>query len=709
MLEIAPRDTLAFILSVAGATAITFILYRRTSPTLPLRMRLVLGVIRWFAAMIVLLLVADPVARIVRTEYRDPVIAVLVDNSRSMDYPDAESKLEKAREVLTPDLIGRLESKGAVRFYFFSDRSFEVTREQTESFSPEGSRTDLAEGIRTVLDEADVAPSAMVVVSDGAVNFGEDVMSVVSTLRSPLYSVAVTPGGITPDVSLDKIEATETAYAGTDVPLSLVVSARGTGPVDVAVAVKDSTGTVLSRRVSLPGTGAKTRVDTDIGAGGIGIHDFKVELSGLDGEAVTANNAGVFSIEVIKGKIRVLLIARGLSWDFAFARRSLEADPNIEVLSLFTDEPARSPSIEGSVSGYSSLSGLDAVIVFGDALRGDLASGVREAVRDGMGAVLLAEREAAGMDNDLSPFDVSGDKGPAGSLVSVSATNVGTEHEILMLAQAAAGFSWSELPPVRMSGGITGARSDATVLLTGRGDRGELPILAIRRYGRGRVVGLAAYDLWRWDLIPKGFGLDASPYAQVLLNSIGWLTEAGEVSRLALSVSKRAYLWGEPVDLFARVVDEDLKPVEGAVLEGEVTDQATGEVVRRFSLTEKGSGSQMGRIDHLSPGKYRARVTARLETSPYAGDAVDFIVDTRGLEDFGFDGDPALLRQVSRLTGGGFFEAGEADRLPDEVNPGAVVVETHKDLNLPLSLPVFVILATLLGLEWLLRKRRMLL
>ena len=709
MIEIAPRDTLALVLSVAAATAIAIVLYRRTSPTLPLRMRLVLGLIRWFAAMIVLLLVTDPVARIVRTEYRDPVIAVLVDNSRSMGYPNAGSKLDRVRQILGPDVIGRLESKGAVKFYFFSDRAFEATREQVESLSPEGSRTDLAEGIRTVLDEADVAPSAMVVVSDGAVNFGEDVLNVVSTLRSPLHAVAVTPSEITPDISLDRIEVTETAYAGTDVPLSLVLSARGSGRVDVTVAVKDSTATLLSRQVSLSGTGAKTRVDADIGAGDIGIHDFRVELSGLEDEPVTSNNAGVFSIEVIKGKIRVLLVARGLSWDFAFARRSLEADPNIEVLSLFTGEPGRSPNIEGKVSGFSSLSGLDAVIVFGDALRADLAADIREAARDGMGVVLLAGRDAAGLDAELSPFDAGGDESLAGSLVGVSATVIGAEHEILMLAQAAAGFSWSELPPVRMSGGVRGARSDASVLLTGRSERGETPVLAIKRYGRGRVVGLAAYDLWRWDLIPKGFGLEASPYAQILLNSIGWLTEAGEVSRLALSVSKRTYLLGEPVDVFARVVDEDLKPVEDAVLEGEVSNQATGEVVRRFSLAEKGSGSHIGRIDHLPPGKYQARVTARLRQSPYAEEAVDFIVDTRGLEDFGFDGDPALLRQMSRLTGGNFYEAAEADRLPDGINPGAVVVRTHRDLGLPLNLPVFAVLAALLGLEWLIRKRRMLL
>jgi hypothetical protein len=709
MIDIAPRDTLAVVLSVTAATAFAFVLYRRTSPTLPVRMRLVLGAIRWFAAMIILILVTDPVARLVRTEYRDPVIAVLVDNSRSMGYPDAETKIDKVKEVLSPDLIDRLESKADMRFYFFSERAFEVTREQVESLRPEGSRTDLAEGIRTVLDEAAVAPSALIVFSDGAVNFGEDAANLVSTLRSPLYAVAVNRSEFTPDISLDRIGVTETAYANTDVPVSLILSARGTGPVDVAVAIKDSTGTLLSRQVSLSGTGAKTRIDAEIDAGGIGIHDFAVEVSGLESEAITSNNAGVFSLEVIKGKIRVLLIAPGMSWDFAFARRSLEADPNIEVFSLFTSGPGAKPNIEGKVSTFSSLSGLDAAIAFGGALRGDMAAGIREAVRGGMGLVLLAGPDAAGLDAEISPFGIGADESHAGSMVSAAATEIGAEHEILRLAQAAAAFSWSELPPVRISGGVTGAKSDATVLLSGKGERSDVPVLAIMRYGQGRIVGLAAYDLWRWDLIPKGFGLEASPFAQILLNSIGWLTEADEVRRLSLSASKRTYLWGEPVDLFARVVDENLKPVEDVILEGEVRNQATGEISRRFTMTERGGGSHLGRIDHLPPGKYHARVTASLRESLYGEEAVDFTVDDRGLEDSGFDGDPALLRQLSKLTGGNFYEAADAGRLADEINPGVVVMTTHREISLPLSLPVFLILTGLLGTEWLLRKRRMLL
>jgi hypothetical protein len=126
-------------------------------------------------------------------------------------------------------------------------------------------------------------------------------------------------------------------------------------------------------------------------------------------------------------------------------------------------------------------------------------------------------------------------------------------------------------------------------------------------------------------------------------------------------------------------------------------------------MTEKGGGSHLGKVDRLAPGRYRARTVAHVGDSLYGEETVDFSVDVRGLEDYGFDGDRALLRQVSRLSGGSVYDPADAGRLAAEINPGVVITKSAQELRLPLSLPVFVVLACLLGAEWWIRKRRMLL
>jgi hypothetical protein len=133
MIDIAPRDTIGFVISIAAATLLAVTLYRRTSPTLPLRLRIMLGVLRWFAAVIVLLLVTDPIAHVVRTQYMKPVLAVLVDDSRSMAYPQPEAKIDKVKQALSPDFVNRLESRADLRFYAFSERTVEIAPEAMNS------------------------------------------------------------------------------------------------------------------------------------------------------------------------------------------------------------------------------------------------------------------------------------------------------------------------------------------------------------------------------------------------------------------------------------------------------------------------------------------------------------------------------------------------------------------------------------------------
>jgi hypothetical protein len=247
------------------------------------------------------------------------------------------------------------------------------------------------------------------------------------------------------------------------------------------------------------------------------------------------------------------------------------------------------------------------------------------------------------------------------------------------------------------------------VLLSATSQTTTLPLLAVMKYGRGRVVGFSAFDLWRWDFVPKGFGLEASPFSRILVNAVGWLTEREEVKRLLVSTPKAVYLRGEPVDVFARAVDENLKPLGNAVLQGEVLSKPGGEALRAFSMTDRGGGSHVARIDFLPPSRYRARVTALLDGEDYATETVDFTVEERSLEDFDFDGDRGLLARLAAATGGISYSPDRALELVDDLNLGMVVVRSHDELRFRLNLTTFLVLVAILGLEWLLRKRRMLL
>jgi hypothetical protein len=353
-------------------------------------------------------------------------------------------------------------------------------------------------------------------------------------------------------------------------------------------------------------------------------------------------------------------------------------------------------------------SDLDVAVVLEDAASGAVGQGLRDFAWNGGGVLLIGGGGKAAPGEEMSPFTVAAQTRRGEHLFGPTLTDAGIAHEIMRLEGADAVFSWPDLPPVPLDNRVGGARKEATILLSAVRNGKVLPMFAVMKLGRGRIAAFSASDLWRWDFIPRGFGAVASPFSRLMINSVGWLTEREEVRRLGVSSLKSIYTRGEPAGLSAQVTDESLKPLEQAILDGDVIDRASGEVVREFTMVDRGGGSHFAGLDFLKPAGYQARVRASLDGEIYAEETVEFTVGERGLEDSGFDGDNLLLQQLARSTGGASYSIGEVDRLVSDLNPGMVVTKSFRELRLRLTLPFFIVLALLLGLEWFIRKRNML-
>ena len=739
------RSIVIFVLILAVASITAFVLYHRTSPTLPRRTRIALGVVRWVAAFLLLAIVLAPALRIVRTSASAPSVAVLVDDSKSMAYPAAEGKIGAAQAILSEDFLRGLEKKARVRLFEFSDTAGPANPADLAALAAAGTRTDLAAGVASALDAFETRPSAIVLVTDGASNFGEDPLHFCSTLKIPVYAVSLASARPTPDISVDRLETNQTAYAGSKVPVAVYISGRAhSGPT--VLAIRDSVAEVFREQVTLSETGATGRVVAQVEAGEVGVHAFRAELGAFEGEQVVANNSLPFSIKVIKGKLRVTLVAPVPSWDFAFARRSLEADPNMEVGVVFSPGGPAAIQTERATGDLArAISESDVVVVLGGAALGRAAGQLGGFVRDGGGVLLVSPDASLDIDAELNPFVLSAEASkPSPSPSPRSATRPpqsrsflyapvpaegGSEHQIMDVEALRGGGIWSSLPPIPVDASITGVKPQATELLSGtisntpleseegnkpaRGAPGSpavarLPLVTVMGYGMGRTVAFAGHDLWRWDLVPKGFGVEVSAFSELLRSSVRWLAEAEETKRLALSTGKPDYLLGEPIAVLGRLSDQALKPVAGAAVEAQIYDQTSGKLVRTAGMVERTPGNYSLSVDLLGPGRYSLKSAATLDGKTYAEDALAFAVSERGLEDSDFDGSETLLQEIASSTGGRIYSRQNAAELAADFNPGSIITKTYKDFRFRLTPVSFAVLAFLLGLEWLVRRRKML-
>jgi hypothetical protein len=126
-------------------------------------------------------------------------------------------------------------------------------------------------------------------------------------------------------------------------------------------------------------------------------------------------------------------------------------------------------------------------------------------------------------------------------------------------------------------------------------------------------------------------------------------------------------------------------------------------------MVPRGDGNHSAKLDLLPSGRYQVEAVALLDGEVHARTSLQISVEPRGLEDLKVGGDRGLLRELAAATGGAFYEAEEADSIPVGINPGQVVERTYLDLEPRLNPPWFIAVAVLLGLEWLIRKRRLLL
>jgi len=703
MPEIDSKSLVAIVLSISVATIIALLLYRRTAPRLPANYRIGLGCLRWLAVLMLMLLVTSPKVSIVKSHSRRPAVAVLIDVSRSMQYPDS-SKVRILSSHGLDAALRDLSSRLDVRFYTFADDLAEISLDEVSSLEPLGSRTDLARAIKNVLAASKLKPSAFVVISDGSNNYGDDPIYYASHLSVPFYCVP-TVGIATPDIALERVEADEVAYAGSRITVWLDITGTLDRTVGTKVTISDSTGILYTGDVVVPSHGARTRLPIKVNAGEVGIHRFRVKLDPFEGEKVTINNEAAFSLRVIKGKIKVCLVAPYPSWDFAFAHRALKEVPGMDVTTYFgKSQPF---SLDDAIERLEdALTRVDVLVIFrGASLEYEA---VEQYLSRGGSLLFVSGKPNQRLFADFGPFIAATERGSGTTYGTPVPTEQGMSHDVLRVGMETQDFSWSRLPPLPIPRFVAGARKGAVVLLEGKTDGNRIPMLALIRRGAGRVAAFSCFDVWKWDLSPKGFGLNVNAYDELLTNLVTWLTETEEIKPLTASASKLVYMQGEPIDISARLVDEDLKPVAAARVNVVIRDISTGQAVWTSDMTDEGNGNYSVRVDQLGPGTYSAVVRAYLPSGQEIAQLIQFDVDERGLEDSNFNGDLAMLEQLAASTGGIVLNPGEIEDVASAINPGTIVIKSTKAFALKLNLPTFALLVVLFGVEWLIRKRKLL-
>lgn len=722
----------ALALGIAAAVSLLLIAFAYSRVrTLKLVDRIVLGVLRSAAVLLVLGCLLRPGLVIASAVPQRNVFAVLVDDSRSMRIADVSGGTRAAavERVFTDTaaLTKALGERFALRRFRFASRAEPLAN--VAGLKSAGTRSDLAHALSDVREELAGMPLAgVVLVSDGADNGNttyDDALLALRARRVPVYTVGVGSERFDRDLAVDRVVAPQRALAGAAILIETDIRTRGLGAERATVTVEADGRVIATEMVRAPERGDIAHVRLRVPPLAAGTYRLAVRAKPLASEIVTENNSWQASLEVRAGPDRILYIEGEPRPEFAFLRRAVANDSGVQVVGLMRSAERKFlrlgvkdsvdllggfPTSREELFSYRAIimGSIEASFFTAEQLRmiadfvsqrggGLLVLGGRASLSEGgFAGTPLAEV----LPLTLGRGEINVD-GPA-TAVTVRPTRAGQTHPAMQLRASlpASIARWDSLPALTTVNQIGALRAGATVLLAGRveGGRSDIPLLSYQRYGRGTSAVFAVQDSWLWRM-DASIAVEDDSFQTFWRQLTRWLTDDAP-ARLEITATPARVAPGEPVTLRAHVSNAFYNDVNNAAVSVSVrTPNGTVSAIPlEWSLREDGTYS--GSFTPVDSGRYELTADAR-----FGRDSVETAVSTLLVDDQGADVSQAerqapLLRRIAEETGGRYYDIDDAAQLAEDAaftNSGITVREAKDLWDMP---AVFLTLALLLGAEW---------
>jgi uncharacterized membrane protein len=724
-------------LIVAVIVGLAVLTYRRVRVNEGrLRDRVILTSLRVAALALVLFCLFRPTLIVRAAVDQQNVVAVLLDDSRSMQIPDLGGKPRGAfvkEQFGLPDspLLKALSDRFLVRVFRFSSTATRIPSANEMNFS--GPQTRLGAALDGARDELAGLPVAgIVLVTDGADTSDvslDPALLAMKAQKIPVFTVGVGSEQLPRDVQIDRVTTPRSVLKDASLLVDVVVRNTGFGGRTVTVDVEDEGRIIGSEKVSLPSDGSPAQVRVRAIASEPGPRLFKFKVSPQEGELVTQNNVRESLVNVRDVREQILYFEGEPRWEMKFLRRGVMDDKNLEVIALqrtadnkymrlFGDEPEDPEELVGGFpktrEELFKYRGLILGSVEAGVFSGDQLQMIAEFVeRRGGGLLMLGGARSFGeggyagtpiadaLPLQIDPKTRASDPAPLVHL-KMSQTRAGQAHAVTQVAEseAASAARWNELPQVTSVNAPWPTKPGATVLLNGTDERGRTQaLLSWQRYGRGKGIALTAQDTWLWQM-HASIPLEDLTHEHYWRQMLRWVVD-GVPDVVDVRTTSDRIEPGDVVTVEAAVVDKRFVELNDATVVATVARPGGTTMAVPLQWTGERDGQYRGTFVSTEAGAYEINVDATRAGGQPVGSGVSYVRAAASEAEY-FDPTmhAAPLRRIAEETGGKFYTTDSAKGVSEDVRyagRGVTSVEERELWNMP------IILVALMGLvcaEW---------
>ena len=729
-----------FLLACAGV-AVLFFVYRKQISQFPSGYGWILFGLRAAFVVLAIGLLMRPTLTLPTLAAQEGVVALLVDNSKSMGIAHSGRKRgEAVKELLSSEALFM---KALKANFHVKQYEFDSTATGLQDFAEldwSGDQTDIAKGLEKVLDDTKNLPlNGVVLFSDGADTIVRDRSQILAELQRreiPIHAVGVGPNQLDQDVELVQIRAPRRLLPDTAAVVRVTLRHKGYGGSKGRLEIRESGALVDSAEVQFPRDSDTAFAELRLypKSEGVKVYDFR--LVPLEGEQVTENNSRSTLVRVTDSKPRILYVEGQPRWEFKFLRRTLSGDRYIRFESLLRtalNKFYRQGIEEETVLAGGFPKNKEELYEYKGIMIGNVESAFfsysqMEMLRDfvghrGGGLLMLGGNSAfsdGGYQNtpleEMLPVRLehseSDEREPSyqRGFGSAALTPYGASHPALELERNGKDNTalWDAFPDLIDLNQVGGLKRGATVLIQMRseshGAMNGKPLLVSQRYGSGLAATFLTGSSWRWQMLRDH---EDPSYETLWKQMMRWLVLLAEDPG-TVETDRDVYSPGETVSIRAQVRDKAFSRINNSRAEAVITSPM-GETTRiQLRWNPREDGIYVGEWSPPSDGMYQIRIDASSLGQPedsLGGARTYFLASTGTREYFDSALKGAYLKQLSGETGGRYYSLADADQLPSEiryVESQASVIEVLDLWDMPFN---FVLLLSLLFSEWFLRRR----
>jgi uncharacterized membrane protein len=685
---------------------------------------------------LILTVLWQPAITIGELSSQQNIIAVVVDDSRSMALHDSNGGTREAAAIATLQngLLSSLQQRFQTRVYTLGGTLRRV--DSLDRIAPVDAATHIDGGLKQLVDEtSDLPVGAVLFLSDGGestagpspTSIGRDTLQALRNRRLPVHTIGFGNADPGQDIEIEDVSLASAAVANSRIATTVTLAQHGYVGQKATLSVRDGDKLLSERDITLLPDGLLQNEPLFFSVGTPGAKSLTFAVEPLAGEENLANNSVTRPLLVNNSKRRILYIEGEPRWEYKFIRRAEDGDPTVQVVSMLRTsenkiyrQGLRSPTELGQgfpvrAEDLFSYSGIVIGSVAADYFTPLQQELLREYVdRRGGGLLFLGGSSAlsdggwgaSSLSELLPTFLPTGKHNFRRNAATVELTAAGVDSPITRLIDDPERNieRWSKLTYLADYEDPGSPKPGATELVDMHAGHRTIPLLITQNYGHGRTAILATGGTWRWQMSEALGDPSHDLFWQQLLR---WLV--GE-SPGPVTASMPARLLEDEgrVQLVAQVRNLAFQPQADAHVTAHILGPSNTDTLVELNASQETQGQYQAEWTAEKPGAYLAEVVAESsEATPQelGRDVLTFQREDGLAENFHTAQNRQLLEQLSTATGGRFWRVPDLKNLPRDISysEAGISVRSTKELwDMPI---VFVLLIGLPAGEWLLRRK----